>query len=522
MIKHSIFLKQLRRELRLRRLEIYNTSIISEDDVLYLLARDRNRRKLIVFSPQNIPKNHIPDFAIEDKVKIHVRNTLFTCQICLCNQYNASLLRKKFCFTKPIRLGLKSTIGTGDRIGLATPGHIRLAKKYGIFPVLAQQSIREMRRSSRTAQEIIDDVTWAVFQEGYQNGFAADADHLKNEEDIDETFEAGFTMYTIDPSDYVDDKADDYDMVMLRQKFKQLPWNELKCEKDDYLRRFDDKTFKLADSQHSLNITFSEKDLLTAAVKYSTAISYVDRLSRYLVKLFKGDYFDLEVSVDETEKPTSPLEHLFLILELQRLGVRVQSLALRFMGRFEKAIDYVGELDEFEKVFRDHALIARLYGPYKLGIHSGSDKFSIYPIIAKLTSMVHLKTAGTSYLEALRIVARKKPVFFREIVKYCVDCYEEDRKTYYIKTEISMIPNPDSVSDQDLEKIFLNQNNGRQLLHVTFGSILTARDTRGKWRFRDYIKKALFDNEEEFYEAIVTHFENHIPVLGLAKREEDE
>ena len=60
------------------------------------------------------------------------------------------------------------------------------------------------------------------------------------------------------------------------------------------------------------------------------------------------------------------------------------------------------------------------------------------------------------------------------------------------------------------------------MLHVTFGSILTARDTRGKWRFRDYIKKALFDNEEEFYEAIVTHFENHIPVLGLAKREEDE
>ena len=85
-------------------------------------------------------------------------------------------------------------------------------------------------------------------------------------------------------------------------------------------------------------------------------------------------------------------------------------LAPRFPGRFEKGVDYIGDVDAFEADVAIHAAIARQFGPYKLSIHSGSDKFSIYGIAASQTEgLLHVKTAGTSYLEALRVVALRSP-----------------------------------------------------------------------------------------------------------------
>ena len=130
-----------------------------------------------------------------------------------------------------------------------------------------------------------------------------------------------------------------------------------------------------------------------------------------------GQLIDMELSVDETDTPTSPEEHYFIANELRRLGVRLVSLAPRYVGRFEKGVDYIGDLDRFAATFTQHAAIARTLGPYKLGLHSGSDKFAIYPIVADIANgLFHLKTAGTSYLEALRTVARFEPALFREIL----------------------------------------------------------------------------------------------------------
>src|SRR5690606_34105975 len=108
--------------------------------------------------------------------------------------------------------------------------------------------------------------------------------------------------------------------------------------------------------------------------------------------------------VDETSYPTKLVEHAYVALELRRLGVEVVSLAPRFVGRFEKGVDFraddSGDLAELTRTLAGHAGIARALGPYKLSLHSGSDKFSVYPAIAEATGgLVHLKTAGTSYLE---------------------------------------------------------------------------------------------------------------------------
>lgn len=508
-----------------RPVKVYSYSVIRENSCVFFLIREKDERKLVILYPQTGSDASCRDFTAEEWGELKAEGKVFRYQVCPCNHLNASLLRERFSFTRPMVMGLTPAIGMGDRIGLTTPGHIRAAKKFGVFPVLAQQSIREMTRTSRSPQEVIDDVSWAVFQEGYYGGFAADADHLKTEEDINETFRAGFTMYTIDPSDYVNNRADEYDMDTLRKRFRKLPWNELGCREDEYFRRYLGREFKLSapDEKHFLTLKLSEEELLRAAVKYSASIAHTAKLVRHLVKLFNGNKFDLEVSVDETETPTSPLEHPFIALELRRLNVRVQGLAPRFVGSFEKAIDYIGDLNEFERTFRDHTLIARLCGPYKLSVHSGSDKFSIYPIMGKLAgNMIHLKTAGTSYLEALRVVPRHNPSLFREIIRYGFGCFERDRRTYHISTELSMIPDPKDVADEELEETFLKRNSGRQLLHVTFGSILTAKTADGKWKFRNRIREILVNHEEEFYETIAVHFERHIQALGWNKKHKDD
>ena len=87
--------------------------------------------------------------------------------------------------------------------------------------------------------------------------------------------------------------------------------------------------------------------------------------------------------MDETDTPTTHAEHIFVASELRRLGVRWASLAPRFVGRFEKGVDYIGDLAAFDADMRVHAAIARAFGPYKISLHSGSDKFSIYEIAAR-------------------------------------------------------------------------------------------------------------------------------------------
>src|SRR6478735_2033156 len=101
-------------------------------------------------------------------------------------------------------VGLAPSFGFGDRIGLATPGHIEAMKRAGegFAPIYAQQSIREMSRTGRKPGDVIDAAIWGMEAAGWQTPSGADADHLKTNADVDVTSAAGFTFFTIDPSDY--------------------------------------------------------------------------------------------------------------------------------------------------------------------------------------------------------------------------------------------------------------------------------------------------------------------------------
>ena len=212
--------------------------------------------------------------------------------------------------------------------------------------------------------------------------------------------------------------------------------------------------------------------------------------------------------MDETEQPTSHLEHLYIASELRRLGVKWISLAPRYIGRFEKGVDYIGDVKAFEADIAGHAVIARHFGPYKLSLHSGSDKFSIYAAAVRQTNgLVHLKTAGTSYLEALRTVAVLDEGFFREIYAFARERYETDRTSYHISAELKRAPLSYAVSDWPA---LLDQFDAREILHVTYGSLLTERTDSGQLRFYDRLMDLLRLNLGAYAANLEKHFVRHL------------
>ncbi len=473
---------------------IYSRSIVAKDEVLYFLSRKEKRKLLgiLSFSPQKLA-----DFQGEES-SVSAESGRFFLKLCPLTHTNALALGRNLEFLQPKLIGLRTSVGLGDRLGLATPGHVRAARGKGLAVFFAQQSIREMSRTGRTPQQVLDDVVWGLFQEGWREGYGADADHLKTPEDADACIATGFTLFTVDPGVYVDDAADSDSSSVLRKKIDNLPWEDLETGWKDLRRIYMGK--RLGAGQFSF--VFDEENLLRAVVKYGRAIAHTVRMYRHIAQHMGKGAFELEMSVDETETPTTPLEHLFVASELRRLGVEWVSLAPRFVGRFEKGVDYIGELQVFEEDFTRHAAIAREFGPYKLSIHSGSDKFSIYPITARVSEgLVHLKTAGTSYLEALRAVALLEPELLRQIATFAIEQYPQDRTSYHVSAELSHVPDPRSLNDEDL-KGMLDEFHSREVLHVTYGSVLD--------KFGEQLLDVLRRDEEVYYQILEQHIGKHL------------
>jgi len=415
---------------------------------------------------------------------------------------NAAALRDRVDWLQPEPLGLKESVGCGDRLGLATPGHIRAVRAAGgIAPILAQQSMRENARTGRSPQRVMDEAMWGVFQEGWREPWGADADHLKTTADIDVCVAASYTFFTIEPGDHVDSEVDGSrqgEGDWLQAKLELLPWRDLEDDPARLRARYLGRRFEV----EGFVLEFGPESLLRAAVKYGRAIWHTVRMYRHLAAAKGGRSFELEVSVDETATPTTPEEHLFIASELARLGVQWVSLAPRYVGRFEKGVDYIGDLREFETQLAKHAAIARVMGPYKLSLHSGSDKFSIYPLVAReARELVHLKTAGTSYLEALRAIAGVNPALFRRSLAFALQCYERDRATYHLSGELARVPAPERLADSELGRV-LDLFDGRQVLHATFGSVLE--------RFGGLLRAELEAHEEAYYAALEAHFARHL------------
>jgi hypothetical protein len=404
----------------------------------------------------------------------------------------------------PQPLGLAPSFGFGDRLGLATPGHLDALRNYGgpILPIFAQQSIREMSRTGRKPSDVMSDAQRALAAASYTGIWSADADHLKTPEDVNSTASAGFVFFTIDPSDFVDPQADDYPPDAIAAKFEEI--RDDANWADDYFNRTE--TLENGDT-----IVFDLLTVRRAAVKYARAIAHAVKMGAHIDRVMgrRDGRYEIELSVDETPQPTTPAEHYIIAEQCLRANMKLVSLAPRYVGDFEKGIDFKGDIAAFERSLATHAAIARQLGPYKLSLHSGSDKLSIYEIFARVTrGQFHVKTAGTSYLEALRVAARHERKLFRRIIDFSRERFDRDKATYHISASLEKVPTAAAVADDArLEQLYLDQNDGRQILHVTFGSVLS--DSALGPALRD----VLAAHPETHREVLARHFGNHLKAL---------
>ena len=408
---------------------------------------------------------------------------------------NAVSLRRNAPSTAPSVLYGPRSFGFGDRIGrpaAATPWHIEAVRGKAIAPVLAQQSVRENSKTGRTFETVLDDVTWSVLRCGYEDDWGADADHLKTLDDIERAVNAGFTMFTLDPSDLIDHGADTDPAETLAVKLARHFAGERDME--SFISRYE-RTHKA-----------SRLDITRSAVKYLAATQHAIEAYRRIAELKAGLSFNFEMSIDETTTPTSLLDHRIIATELLDADVNLYSLAPRFVGSFEKGVDYRGNVGEFTRTLGEHVALSRTLGEYRLSLHSGSDKFKVYPIFGELTDgFFHVKTAGTSYLEAVKAVALTDYTLFGRIYGLSRETFEKNAASYEISADISRVPLLNEVDESTIRELIATNDDVRQMLHIAFGVVL---DEYG----REFMS-VLSSHAETYKNTVVSHIEKHLDLL---------
>jgi len=289
----------------------------------------------------------------------------------------------------------KFSIGIGDRFmhqGKAQLLAVQRAAESGVIitPVW-NKSFREHEiigtRPESTRQEADDAVKANCWHEAY----FVDADHISLK--TVDFFMTSSDFFTLDVADFIG-----------------LSCDEVKIE--EFVKQHENYIGDLDIPQMDQPLSISRKLVEKSARKFLFAIEEAGKIYRHIVKAKGEDNYIIEVSMDETDTPQTPEELLFILAAIAGEGIPVQTIAPRFTGRFNKGIDYAGDVDEFTKEFiQDLAVINfgiqafSLPGNLKLSVHSGSDKFSIYNSIRealrKFDSGLHLKTAGTTWLEEL-------------------------------------------------------------------------------------------------------------------------
>lgn len=490
--------------------EVYLRSLVWRDGIVFGIARlsaDRTRRLFAAVGTEAQTEALRRSLEVLD-VDIPT-DTMGRLALADLTTRNALLLHDLFPWTRPQSLReRRTTIGMGDRLGIATPGHLRAARRFAVSPVLAQQSVRENDFIHREFNDVVGNATWGVFREGFRDGYGADGDHLKNIPAIDTALAASMPMITLDLTEVMRPEVADWDDVAVEEGFRALDGAFRSRVESDYAGR----DFVIgAGKGEPITIHIEDLEAKRCAVMYGPALDFSKVVDDHLDRGTGGAY-DLEISIDETSTPTLPAHHLFIARELHHRAVTVNSLAPRFIGEFQKAIDYIGDLSEFDRQFRIHCAIAREYGGYKISVHSGSDKFSVYPSVGRETDLrLHLKTSGTSWLEALETIARHDPDLYRRIHSYALAYYPTALTFYHITADFDAIVPLDERRDEDLPGYFSDANT-RQMLHISYGGILSDPE------LHKALYDSLFDLEEEYAEALRSHFERHIGLLGAEER----
>ena len=371
----------------------------------------------------------------------------------------------------------KFTFGVGDRFAHQAGAQLRAFEQLGrdgvdVTPVW-NKSNREHTFVGSKPQSVHDAAKAAVDRQGWDKPWHVDADHIQLK--TVDPFLPCSDFFTIDVADSIGKPASAEDVTAFVNRHPELVG-----------------TLPLDGLSAPLKVT--REDVAEVAKQYLLAVQEAGEIYRYIAGAKGEDSVIAEISMDETDAPQTPPELLIILAAITDEKIPVQTIAPKFTGRFNKGVDYVGDLKQFEREFHDDvAVIAHAVKTYglpetlKLSVHSGSDKFSLYRIIHECLKRtgagLHLKTAGTTWLEeiiGLSEAGGDGLLLVKEIYAYALEHVDEFCAPYasVINIDRSQLPDAATVHRMSGPRLAAAvrhiQNNEhfnphmRQLLHVSF------------------------------------------------------
>src|SRR5665213_25115 len=371
----------------------------------------------------------------------------------------------------------KFTFGVGDRFAHQAKAQLRafqMAAEKGveITPVWNKSNREHLIVGSEPAG-VTAAAAAAVKESGWTKPWHVDADHI-NLDTVDR-FIAPSDFYTLDVAHFIGREA-------------------AAGEVRSFVARHPELVGTLTVPGVADPISMTKESIAKVAAKYLYAVKEAGKIYRYIASKKGADHFITEVSMDETDSPQTPPELLVILVAISDERIPIQTIAPKFTGRFNKGVDYVGDVAQFAVEFSDDlAVIAYAIAKYrlpetlKLSVHSGSDKFSIYgairDAIRKTGAGLHLKTAGTTWLEELIGLAEAGPeglALAKEVYAEAFDHKVELCEPYasVIDIDYAKLPSPEEVNGWTAEQytdalrdVQSNPNfnpNVRQLLHVGY------------------------------------------------------
>ena len=408
----------------------------------------------------------------------------------------------------------KYSIGTGDRFGCQGKAQLKAiikAHEIGInIDIVWNKSYREHLITKTEPLDVLTEAQEAVRELNWDGNYYIDADHV-DLSNIDKFIESS-NYFTLDVAQFIGKRASDTDIKSFIRRYKHLT-GEISIPKIN----------------KTLNINIEQ--IKKVAEHYLLAIKEAGKIYKN-VEMKKGkNNFIVEISMDETDKPQSPIEILFILAAIADEKIPIQVIAPKFIGRFNKGVDYMGDIEQFADSFKTLLAVIQfakqeflLPNNLKLSIHSGSDKFSIYEsindAIKKFETGIHLKTAGTTWLEeliGLAISGNDGLDLAKEIYIRAYNRYDELCEPYsmVINIDKQKLPDPKVVANWSSEEYIRSLThdlscpvynpNFRQLLHIGY-KIAAEMESQ--------FKKSLKKYENTIAKNVTTNlFENHIKKL---------
>ncbi len=371
----------------------------------------------------------------------------------------------------------KFSFGMGDRFahqGEAQLKAILKAKDQGVnITPIWNKSNREHKTVKTEPSELRAEADAAVKALGWADSYRVDADHITL--DTVDGFIESSDFFTLDVADYIG---------------KPAPEEEIKA----FVERRKKYIGSLSIPGIAQQFEITEAMLHDVANKFLLAAIEAGKLYKHIASVKGEDNFIAEVSMDEVNDPQTPVELFFILSALADFEIKAQTIAPKFTGRFNKGVDYVGNIQQFVKEFEEDILVIRqaikefgLPDNLKLSVHSGSDKFSIYQPINELMKKhdvgIHLKTAGTTWLEemiGLAEAGNEALELAKEIYINALGRFDELCVPYatVIDVQESRLPSADEVKGWSGEKFATSLRHNqkhpdfnsdfRQMLHVAY------------------------------------------------------